>query len=350
MDFAFLCKHERKPKRDKKVAIIGAGPAGLAAAGFLACQGYPVDVYDKLPEPGGLMLFGIPEFRIPSQRVRKGIEILRNVFEVNFIQRTKVVSGAMEHEEGDDMVSKEVNLEDIISKYDAILIATGAWKSNKLGIPGEDLEGIFFALDYLHKYRLAEHGYIPKDRVPELGKKVAVIGAGLTAVDAAIHAKLIGVDEVYVMYRRTINEAPAGRYEIEKLKSMGIKWMELVIPKSFIGEKRVRAIELLKARLGAPDASGRPRPEPIPGSEFQVEVDTVLLAVGEVATPPFGGTECAGIKVDRRRRIIVNEKYMTSREGVFAAGDVVTGPWNVGRAVGAGLRAAKNIHIYLSSR
>ncbi|RLG85906.1 MAG: glutamate synthase [Thermoprotei archaeon] len=349
MDFAFMCKHEKPQQRGKKVAIIGAGPAGLVAAGYLACQGYSIDVYDKLPEPGGLLLFGIPEFRIPSSRVRGGINILKEVFEVNFIQKTKVFCGSKEFEEGDEFVSSEVNLEELISKYDATLIATGAWKSNKLNIPGEDLEGVYIALEYLHKYRLAEHNYIPKDSVPSLGGKVAVIGAGLTAVDAAIHAKLIGAREVYVMYRRTINEAPAGRYEIEKLKSMGIKWMELTIPKSIIGDKRVKGIELLRARLGPPDASGRPRPEPIPNSEFIVEVDSILIAIGERPTPPFKD-ECAGIKVDRKRRVVVNKNYMTSREGVFAAGDVTTGPWNVGKAIGSGLRAARALHLYLLSR
>mgnify|MGYP000577785568 CR=1 FL=1 len=295
------------------------------------------------------MIFGIPEFRIPSSRVRKGVEILREIFEVNFIQRTKVYCGEKVHDEGDELVSNEVSLEDIVAKYDAVLISTGAWRSNKLRIPGEDLEGIYFALEYLHKYRLAEHGYIPKDSVPPLGKRVAVIGAGLTAVDAAIHAKLVGAREVYVMYRRTINEAPAGKYEIERMKSMDIKWMELVIPKTFIGDKKVRAIELLKAKLGAPDASGRPRPEPIPGSEFTIDVDTVLIAIGETPTPPLKG-ECLGIKLDRRGRVLVDEKYMTSRTGVFAAGDVVTGPWNVGKAIGNGLRAARSIHLFLESR
>jgi len=151
------------------------------------------------------------------------------------------------------------------------------------------------------------------------------------------------------MYRRTINEAPAGRYEIEKLKSMGIKWMELTIPKSIIGDKRVKGIELLRARLGPPDASGRPRPEPIPNSEFIVEADSILIAIGERPTPPFKD-ECAGIKVDRKRRVVVNKNYMTSREGVFAAGDVTTGPWNVGKAIGSGLRAARALHLYLLSR
>jgi len=345
MNFAFLCREKPKPT-GKKVAVIGAGPAGLAAAGYLVCQGHEVHVYDKLPEPGGLMLFGIPEFRIPIYRVRDGCERLENVFGVKFFPRTKVCFGNP-NENGDDFVERRIDFEEIVKNYDAVLIATGTWNAYVPTIPGSDLEGVFPALEYLFKIKSAKLGYMSWDKVPPVeGKKVIVIGAGHTAVDAALESVNLGAEKVYLSYRRTIHEAPAGAYEINLLQQRGVKWLERTMPVRIIGENgKVRAIELVKTRLSEPDETGRRKPVPIEGSNFQIEVDYVICAVGQMPTPPFG--KDTGIALDRKGRIVVDSRHMTSREGVFAAGDVVLGPSKVGKAVKDGLYAAKNLHYWL---
>ncbi|MBO8174599.1 MAG: FAD-dependent oxidoreductase [Thermococcus sp.] len=348
MRFAFLCREKPEPT-GKKVAIIGAGPAGLSAAGYLVCHGHEVHVYDKLPEPGGLMLFGIPEFRIPIYRVRKGYEELENVFEVKFFPKTKVAFGNGE-EEGDEFVENIVNFNELVEKYDAVLIATGTWESWMPNIEGIELDGVYPALDYLFKIKSAKLGHMSWDKVPPIdGKRVMVVGAGHTAVDAAMESLLLGAEKVYMSYRRTIREAPAGAYEINLLKQRGVKWLELTVPVRIIGEHgKVIAIELQKCKLGEPDESGRRRPIPIEGSNFQIDVDYVVFAVGQRPTPPFA--EDVGIAVDKKGRIVVDSRHMTSREGVFAAGDVVIGPSKVGRAVLDGLLAAESMHMWLLGR
>jgi len=333
-----------------KVAIIGAGPAGLAAAGYLVCQGYEVDVYDKLPLPGGLMIFAIPTFRISVRSVMDGVEDLRDNFSVKFILGTKVFrKDEVRHDEGDEFVKEVVDLKDIVDKYDAILITTGTWKSRKMGIPGEDSKGVYTALEYLFMLRSYDMGYIKQK--PPRARKVVVVGGGLSAVDAAEESLLSGADEVYLIYRRTINEAPAGPFEINRLRRLGVKWVELASPKRIIPDAngQVREVEVIRMRLGEPDESGRPRPIPIEGSEFLIEADTVLEAVGEIPTPPMQ-QEYLGIKLDRGGRIVVDERLRTGNEKVFAAGDVVSGPSKIGNAVSLGLKAAMNIHIYLTSR
>ncbi|ALM74603.1 FAD-dependent oxidoreductase [Thermococcus barophilus] len=342
MRFAFHCREKPEPT-GKKVAIVGAGPAGLAAAGYLVCKGHEVHVYDKLPEPGGLMLFGIPEFRIPIYRVRDGYSELENVFEVKFYPKTKVVFEEMQ-EEGDDFVERTVSFSELKENYDAILIATGTWKSTIPNIPGIELEGVLPALGYLFRIKSAKLGHLDWNEVtPVEGKKVMVVGAGHTAVDAAMESLLLGAEEVYLSYRRTIKEAPAGPYEINLLRQKGVKWMELTIPVRIIGEKRVKGVELQRCKLGEPDKSGRRKPIPIEGSNFQIEVDYVIFAVGQKPTPPAGGE----IALDKWGCIIVDKRHMTSIEGVFAAGDVVIGPSKVGRAVLDGLYAAKSMHAWL---
>ncbi|MGC9009167.1 MAG: FAD-dependent oxidoreductase [Sulfolobales archaeon] len=326
-------------KIDKKVAIIGSGPAGLGAAGVLICKGYEVHVYEALPEPGGLLLFGIPGFRIPKKNVREGIEDLRRlgvIFHVN----TRVVEGSVE-EPG------RIGFDNLLKQYDAIIIATGTWEERRLGVPGEDLPRVYPALTFLFEYSRAELGYIDFKDLPPLGNKVAVIGAGLTAVDAAEVSHRLGVKEIYMIYRRTINEAPARRSEIERIIRMGIKWIELATPKRFIGdkEKGVQAIELIKMRLGEPDHTGRPRPIPIEGSETILEVDAVLVAIGEIPTPPV--TKHPELKLNKDNTIWVDKKYRTTLKGVFAAGDVVTGPSFIGKALASGIAAANSVDEYL---
>ncbi|MCD6503678.1 MAG: glutamate synthase [Thermoplasmata archaeon] len=350
MNFAFMCKPNEVIKTGKKVAIIGAGPAGLAATGYLVCKGHEVHVYDKLPYPGGLMVFSIPSRRIRPEHVLEGAKILEERFSVEFNLRTKVTVGNAEtHEEGDDFVEKVVKLEDIIENYDVVLIATGIWRSPMPGITGEELDGVIGALEFLYRWKTYELNLAPRDRIIDVSKKkVAVIGAGHSAVDAAMTALEIGAKDVYLLYRRTINEAPAGRYEISEAIREGIKWIELVSPVKINGTKRVSSITLVRNRLEEVPSGGRPRPVPIPGTEFDLEVDFVIFAIGERPTPP-PGAEKVGIQINERYgNIQINEEFRTSVKNVFAAGDVVTGPSFVGRAIEAGLRAGRSIDRYLA--
>ncbi len=345
MKFAFLCKEKGSEGRGK-VAIVGAGPAGLAAAGYLVCKGYDVEVFDKLPLPGGLMTFAIPSYRIRLATVLEGVEDLKKNFGVQFHLSTKVMCGKR-HDEGDGFAKNETQLSDLVNEFDAVLIATGTWQSRKMKIPGEDAEGVETALEYLFKVRAYEYGLMPEPPVP---RRVIVVGGGLSAVDAAEVSLERGSEVVYLMYRRSIQQAPAGVYEIKRLIRKGVKWMELANPTRIITENgKVKAVEAIRMKLGEPDASGRPRPEPIPGSEFLVEVDAVIEAIGEYSTPPIGeGCSELGIKVDRKGRIAVDENFRTGHPKVFAAGDVVTGPSKIGDASLLGLRAARALHLALS--
>ncbi len=343
-----MCREPESRGRGR-VAIIGGGAAGLAAAGYLACAGYEIDIYDKLPMLGGLMMFAIPTLRVPRDSVIEGVEDLKTRFSIKIFTRVKVFAdGAERRDEGDEFVERVEPLSRIIESYDAVLIATGIWRSRKLGIEGEDSRGVFTALEFLYHVRAYEHGLI--DRAPECGKKVVVVGAGLSAVDAAEQALELGAEEVYLVYRRTIREAPAGEYEIRRLIREGVKWIELAQPTKIVARNgRVVGVEFVRMRLGEPDETGRPRPIPVPGTEFVLEADTVIVAVGEMPTPPIE-KEFMGISLDKRGRIVVDERMRTGNEKVFAAGDVVTGPSMIGRAFGSGLRAARFLDEYLRLR
>ncbi len=349
--FTFMCKQQATvPGRGKlKVAIIGGGPAGLSAAGFLVCQGYDVYVYEKNPLAGGLMLFAIPSERIPPENVLEGIEELKDKYNVNFITRTKIYGNSKpREEEGDKLVEKIISLKDIVDNHEAVLITTGTWQSRRLNCPGEKGPDVYTALEFLYELRIYEKGFV--HHKPKLGNRVIVVGGGLSAVDAAFEALKSGAKEVIMAYRRTIKEAPAGVHEIRKLISKGVKWMELISPKEIVRENgRVRAVVFQKMRLGEPDESGRRRPIPIPGSEVVLEADTVIEAIGEIPTPPFENGYL-GLKHDSKYRIIVDEHYRTSNPKVFAAGDVVSGPSMIGPAIRSGLFAAKSIHLYLSAK
>jgi glutamate synthase (NADPH/NADH) small chain len=286
-----------------------------------------------LPEPGGLLIFGIPEFRIPKEGIRTGIKELMNL--------------GVEFKCGVN-VGKDISLEELINDYDAVLIATGTWKANKLNIPGEDLCGVYDALYYIINTHLIQYGYEPFGKAPDLFGRVAVIGGGLTAIDACYIAYERGAKEVILLYRRTREQAPAGVKEFNNLeKDLGVKICELTQPMKFIGDEgHLSGIEVMRMRLGKPDKSGRPRPEPIPGSEEVIAIDNVLVAVGLVPTPPYDVVK-SGIELTRWNTIKTDEKHRTSREGVFAAGDVKHGASLIGPALKSGKDAAQYIDEYL---
>jgi glutamate synthase (NADPH/NADH) small chain len=347
--FAFMCR-EKTRSIGAKVAVVGAGPAGLAATGYLACEGYDIDVYDKLPLPGGLMVFAIPQWRIPPERVISGARELEEKFNVKIILRTKVFAEEPEHEEGDDFAEKKANLEDIIKNYDIVLLATGTWSSKTPRIPGVEARGVTTALEYLYKWRIYEYGYTTKK--PPTGKNIVVIGGGYSAIDAAEKALKTGA-EVHLVYRRTIKEAPAGIYEIERVKREGVTFIELASPTEIIAEdNKVKAVKFQKMTLGPPDETGRPKPVPVPGGEFTIESDLVVFATGESPTPPLRNTtaEKIGLRINKDGTIAVNELMQTSIPKVFAAGDVVTGPSRIGPAIRNGLKAAKSMHYWYTAK
>lgn len=340
LKFAFLCR-ERRSSNGIRVAIVGAGATGLSAAGYLVCRGYEVDLYDKLPLPGGLMTFAIPKHRIPLEEVMEGVEDLRRNFGVEFNLSVKVSCGDG-IDECDDLAKGRIDLQELSGDYKALLVATGTWKSRKLGLEGEDARNVYTAIDYLRKLHLRILGL--EGEGMRLGR-VLVIGGGLSAIDAADESINYGADEVLLVYRRTRKEAPAGEWEMRRLEEKGVKILELASPKRFIVENGlVKFVELQRMMLSEPDETGRPRPVPIEGSEFSIEVDTVVKAIGEVPTPPiYRGCNLLnpsdGLKVDQDFRLIDN---------IFAAGDVVTGPSKIGRAVKQGLQAARKMDELIS--
>ncbi|MCD6428218.1 MAG: FAD-dependent oxidoreductase [Desulfurococcales archaeon] len=337
--FSFMCGLQRTKESRHRVAVVGAGPAGLFATGYLVCMGHEVHVYDKLPEPGGLMLFVIPEFRVSISRVKGGTSELVKVFNVKFYTRTKVFGGVRSREEGDAYVTKEVELNELVKDYDAVLIATGTWSVGKLNVPGENLRGVYSALEYLFRAKAARLGHIPRDEVPQLrGRRVAIIGGDIMAVDAALEAFYDGADAIYIFYEGTLKDVPAGEYCIRSLIDRGVKFVELTKPRSIVGDRgEVTGIELAKVDLHTK--------EPIPGSEFLVDVNIVINATKVKPTPPVANGYL-GIKVSEDNKIVVNERHVAA-EKVFAAGDVVLGPTRVGDAALDGLYAAESIHEYL---
>jgi glutamate synthase (NADPH/NADH) small chain len=330
MNFNFL-RSEPLPCNGRRVAVVGAGPSGLAAAGYLGGLGYQVEVYDKLPSPGGLMTFGIPSHRIPTDRIEDGVRLLERKLGVNFHCSTKVCCSAPLHEEeGDHFSADMIGLGEMVEEHDAVLICTGAWKSRRLGIPGEDLPGAYSGLEFLFPIRAARYAR-PDVSVPDVaGKRVAVIGAGHSAMDAAHSANHLGAEKVSVLYRRTKRDAPCGTFEIDRLEELGIEWMEKVTPLELTGEDRVRVVKLSCAD----------------GNETEVPVDMVIIAIGEIPTPPFAGK----LGLENIRKGDVRWLNMTSIDNVFVAGDVLTGPSKIGKAVESGLKAARSLGNWLDLR
>lgn len=326
MNFNFLCSGQAAPA-SRSVGVIGAGPSGLAAAGHLSCLGYQVEVYDKLPKPGGLMLFGIPGHRIPRSRIAEATRRMEREHGVIFHPQTKICCSApMFEEEGDHFCREVLGLKDLVMRHDAIMICTGSWKSRKMGIEGEQLPGVVSGLEFLFPIRAARYASA-KVRTPDVkGKTVAVIGAGHSAVDAAHGAVHLGASKVVMLYRRTAKEAPCGSYEIDRLKEMGVEWLEKAAPARVLGEVRVEALEYRRD-----------------GETLSLPADLVVAAIGEIATPPFAKE----LGLEEVRKGEVHWLHMTAIENVFVAGDALTGPSKIGKAVYSGLRAARSLGNWL---
>lgn len=342
MNFAHFCKTP-PPPNGSSVAIIGAGPSGLAAAGYLSCQGYEVHVYDKLPKAGGLMVFGIPGHRIPAERIAKGVAKMEH-HNVHFHLCTKICTEKRLHvDTGDHFTLDMVSLGELVEEHDAVMICTGTWMSRKLNVPGEDLEGVYSGLQYLFPIRALHYAVESVSAIDVKGKHVAVIGAGHSAVDVAHSAAAQGASKVWMLYRRTRFEAPCGTFEIGQLEKAGVEWMELVTPLRILGENHVQGIELLQCQLGEPDASGRRCPLPESGSKKTLDLDVVVTAIGEIPTAPFAKE----LGLENVRKGEVHWLQMTRLAGVFVAGDALSGPSKIGKAVYSGLRAARALAEWL---
>jgi len=345
MKFTFMCK-EPISHVNKRVAVIGAGPAGLTITGYLACRGYEVDVYEKLPYPGGLMVFAIPRHRISLDEVFDAWKDLEINFGVKFFFKTKVSIGTSV-DEGDEFVETRVGLLELTKKYDGVIIATGTWRSRRLDIEGENAKNVVSALSFLYRRRLKELGLFSGESESKFNR-VIVIGAGLSAVDAVEECFSMGVKEVYLVYRRSIKEAPAGAYKIRELINRGAKWIELAQPKRIIVEDGyAKAVEFVKVSLGELDESRRPRPIPIPGTEFVIEADLVIEAVGETPSPPIYSGDLLKY-IDPSGRIVIDSNYRIPGTNIFAVGDVVVGPSKIGLAIDHALNAIKIIDEVLT--
>jgi glutamate synthase (NADPH/NADH) small chain len=332
-------KVEALKKNGRKVAVIGSGPAGLSCAGDLAKMGYDTTIFEAFHTPGGVLMYGIPEFRLPKEIVQKEIDSLKKLgvkIETNMV------------------IGKILTIDDLFEMgYEAVFIGTGAGLPKFMGIPGENLNGVYSANEFLTRINLMKAYDFPNHPTPvKVGKKVAVVGGGNVAMDAARSAKRMGADEVYIVYRRSEEEMPARLEEIHHAKEEGIIFKLLTNPVRVIGDEsgNVRGIECVNMVLGEADESGRRRPIEEKGSEHMIDVDTVIIAIGQSPNPLITSTT-EGLEKQKWGGIIVNEDTLeTSRKGVFAGGDAVTGAATVILAMGAGKKAAASIHKFLSEK
>jgi glutamate synthase (NADPH) small chain len=330
---------QNAPATGKRVAIVGSGPAGLSAAGDLVQRGHAVQVFEALHEIGGVLVYGIPEFRLPKEIVREEVENLRRMgvaFETNVVVGKTVTVDELFDEEG----------------FDAVFLATGAGLPRFLGIPGEHLIGVCSANELLTRVNLMKAYRFPEYDEPVYdcrGKAVAVVGGGNTALDAIRTALRLGAREATLLYRRSEAEMPARAEEVHHAKAEGIRFLTLTDPVEFLGNERgsLVAARCRRMELGEPDASGRRRPVPVPGSDFEIPLDLVIIATGTTANP-IVQSSTPGLATDQRRYIAADpETLRTSRRGVFAGGDIVTGAATVILAMGAGRKAAASIDRFL---
>ena len=328
-----------KEKLGKKVAVIGSGPAGLTCAGDLAKLGYDVTIFEALHEAGGVLVYGIPEFRLPKEAVVAkeiaNVESLGVKIEKNVIVGKSVTIDELMDEEG----------------FDAVFIGSGAGLPKFMGIPGENANGVFSANEYLTRSNLMK-AFNEDSNTPIMrGKKVAVVGGGNVAMDAARTALRLGA-EVHIVYRRSEEELPARVEEVHHAKEEGIIFDLLTNPVEILEDENnwVKGMRCVKMELGEPDASGRRRPVEVPGSEFDMELDTVIMSLGTSPNPLISSTT-KGLETNKWKCIVADEEHgKTTKEGVFAGGDAVTGAATVILAMGAGKAAAKGIHEYLSNK
>ncbi|MBP5353557.1 MAG: NADPH-dependent glutamate synthase [Lachnospiraceae bacterium] len=330
----------QKPESNgHRVAIVGSGPSGLTCAGDLAKKGYDVTVFEALHTAGGVLVYGIPEFRLPKSIVAKEVDSLKALgvtFETNVI------------------IGKTLTIDELFGMgYEAVFVGSGAGLPNFMNIPGESYKGVYSANEFLTRSNLMK-AYREKSDTPIMkGGYVAVVGGGNVAMDAARTALRLGAEQVYIVYRRSLEELPARREEVEHAEEEGIEFMLLCAPTEILGFNNpedprdarngfVTGMRCVRMELGEPDAGGRRRPVEIPGSEFELHVDTVIMAIGTSPNPLIKSTT-EGLEVNRKGGIIVNEDGLTSREGVYAGGDAVTGAATVISAMGAGKTAAAAI-------
>jgi glutamate synthase (NADPH/NADH) small chain len=326
------------PQTGKKVAIVGSGPAGLTVAGDLVRLGHAVTIFEALHKPGGVLVYGIPEFRLPKDIVRREVEYIERLganLVCNFVVgKTRTIKELME-EEG----------------FDAVFVATGAGLPYFMNIPGENLNGVYSANEFLTRSNLMKAYEFPKYDTPiKVGRRVAVVGGGNVAMDSARTAMRLGADDVYCIYRRSRKEMPAREEEIENALEEEMILKELTNPVKIHGDGKgwVKEIECIQMQLGEPDASGRRRPVPVEGSEFRIPVDVVVMAIGQGPNPLVPSTT-PGLKTTKWGNIIAEETSgATSLRGVFAGGDIVTGAATVILAMGAGRVAARAIDAYLT--
>lgn len=321
-----------------KVAIVGAGPAGLTAAGELARRGHAVTLFEALHEPGGVLVYGIPEFRLPKSIVRKEVETLRKLgvkIECNVI------------------IGRTYTIDDLMQElgFDAVFIANGAGLPVFLGIPGENYKGVYSANEFLTRVNLMK-AYDPEAHTPVLHpKKAVVVGGGNVAMDAVRTSRRLGADPATLVYRRSRQEMPARVEEVHHAEEEGIVFAMLTNPLAVLADEMgwVRAVRCQKMQLGEADGSGRRSPIPVPGSEFEIECDVFIEAIGTRANPLLT-TTTPDLKLNARGNIQVDSSGMTSKSGVFAGGDIVRGSATVILAMGDGKNAARSIHEYLTAK
>ncbi|MBN2603459.1 MAG: NADPH-dependent glutamate synthase [Candidatus Thermoplasmatota archaeon] len=335
-----LRKGEKLPKKPvptgKKIAVVGAGPAGLTCAGDLAKMGHSVVIFEAFHAPGGVLMYGIPEFRLPKEIVRK---------EVEYIEKLGVKI------QYDVVVGKTISVEEILDEYDAVFFGTGAGLPSFLNIDGENLAGIYSANEFLTRVNMMKAYKFPEYDTPiKIGKKVATFGAGNVAMDCARTALRLGAEKSYIIYRRSEKEMPARNEEIEHAREEGVIFKLLTNPIRFIGDEKgnVKQVGCIEMKLGGPDTSGRRRPIPVEGTEFKIDIDTALIAIGQSPNPLIPQTT-KGLEVERWGNIKTDEQGRTNIPGIFAGGDIATGAATVILAMGAGKRAARSIDKYIKS-
>lgn len=342
----FLADYERKkgiktPEKakstGKKIAVVGAGPAGLTCAGDLAKMGHDVTIYEALHAPGGVLMYGIPEFRLPKSIVHA---------EVDYIKKLGVKIYY------DVIVGKTISVEELLKDFDSIFIGTGAGLPNWLNIAGESLDGVYSANEFLTRVNMMKAYDFPHHCTPCIvGEKAATFGAGNVAMDCARTALRMGAKKSYIIYRRSEKEMPARIEEIHHAKEEGVMFKLLTNPVEFIGDEqgRLKAVKCLQMKLGEPDKSGRRRPVPIPGSEFIIDIDTAMVAIGQSPNPLISQS-FKNLETEKWGNLKVDENGQTSIPGIFAGGDIATGAATVILAMGAGKRAARAIDEYVKTK